>query len=79
MCLVVVVVVVVAVNLVGGLTGTELAVVVLDLLALLQGTTVGTQPPLGELVHLKETRVREGGREGGREDEVRKCFGCRRR
>jgi len=52
-CLVVVVVVVVAVNLVGRLTSTELAVVVLDLLALLQGTTVGTQPPLGELVHLE--------------------------
>jgi hypothetical protein len=41
-------------NLVGGLTSTELAIVVLDLLALLQGTTVGAQPPLGELVHLEK-------------------------
>ena len=53
-----------AVNLVGRLTGTELAVVVLDLLALLQGTTVGTQPPLGELVHLDKRRGK-GGKEGG--------------
>lgn len=53
-----------AVNLVGRLTGTELAVVVLDFLTLLQGATVGTQPPLGELIHLEKTRGK-GGKKGG--------------